>query len=163
MRHQPRTLALTAAGLLTLAALTACGGGAKTEAAPAAGGNAAAGAMADDDDQKIAQGTDLDKATAAGLGSDGSQVVSVTGDDTTCSPDTKEIKGGKVWFKFTNKGTKISELYLEEDNGEKLAEVERIKAGESGAFSFTVKDGKYKLSCVPGMNDKQLQVPLTVS
>ncbi len=174
MRRSVRILAVTA---LTVLAATACGGGGKTDAttnaaansaAPAAAGEQSTGsddAMAadDGDDDKIAQGTDLDKAKEAGLGSDNAPVISVTGTDTTCDRDTKTVKAGKIWVKFTNSGKKISEVYLETADGEKLAEVERIKSGESGAFTFEVKQGKYQLACQPGMDaDKALQVPLTV-
>jgi hypothetical protein len=163
VQRTTRFLALT---LLTVIAASGCSGGGKTDATTQAGGNAAAGsnagAPADDDDNKIAQGTDLEKAESAGLGSDGAKVISVVGTDTACTPDVKSVEAGKIWVKFTNSGTKISEIYLETAKGDKLAEVERITAGKSGGFSFEVKSGSYQLSCVPGMGDNQIQVPLTV-
>lgn len=169
-------LRLLAISVLAVATATACGGGSKTDAKPDA--NAAAGAAATDsaaggdhdmdkddpDEGKIPHGTDLDAAVAAGLGTDGAPVISVTGTDTECTADVKSVKAGKVWVKFTNSGTKINEVYLESETDEKLAEVENITTGKSGGFSFTVEKGKYQLACQPGMDDAhQVKAPLEVT
>jgi hypothetical protein len=67
----------------------------------------------------------------------------VTGTETTCVPDKTTLKAGQVWFKITNHGSRITELYLESPDAEELVEVEKIKNGPSGAFKTTVKPGSY--------------------
>ncbi|HEY6798852.1 MAG TPA: cupredoxin domain-containing protein [Kineosporiaceae bacterium] len=123
----------------------------------------AGGGGNDGDEAKIPQGMPEAKAVAAGLGKDGAPVVSVTGTETTCVPDRTSVPAGKVWFKFTNQGTRISELYLESPDAKELVEVEKIKKGAGGAFRTTVKPGSYLVACEPGMADKQIRTAITVT
>jgi hypothetical protein len=158
-------------------AMNAGGGAGSTAAAPAAaagGGDAAAapansmaeeagGGDNDGDAAKLPQGMSVAKAVAAGMGKDGAPVVSVIGTETTCTPDKTTVPAGKVWFKITNKGKRITEMYLEAPDAKELAEVEKIKAGAAGAFSTTVKAGSYLVACEPGMADKQVRTGITVT
>jgi iron uptake system component EfeO len=73
------------------------------------------------------------------------------------------VPAGKIWIKFTNKGAKISELYLESPEAKELVEVEKVTTGNAGAFSTKVKAGSYLIACEPGMNDVQIRTPLTVT
>jgi Cupredoxin-like domain len=147
---------------------------AQSPAGAAGGGDAAAkpsnsmaeeagGGGNDGDEAKIPQGMSEAKAVAAGMGKDGAPVVTVTGTETTCVPDRTSVPAGKVWFRFTNQGTRISELYLETPDAKELAEVEKIKKGASGAFRTTVKPGSYQVACEPGMADKQVRTGITVT
>jgi hypothetical protein len=121
--------------------------------------------VGDDDEttgEKIPQGTTVQKAVAAGMGKDGAPVITVTSSDTGCLPDKNVVPAGKVWFKLVNKGPKINELYLEDLKGTELIEVEKIRVGQSGAFSRKVAAGKYQLACAPNLGDTQIRTPLTV-
>lgn len=186
--HRP--FAVTALGLATALLATACAGGgsggnpaasagAGTTTGSAAGSGAGSGAQNagsvpqitvteeeggnDGPDATLPQGMSADKATAAGMGSDGAPVISVTNTDTSCIPDKATVPAGKIWIKITNEGTRITEGYLEDKGGEELAEVENITAGQSGAFTTTVKEGDYLIACEPGMADVQIRTPLTVT
>jgi hypothetical protein len=117
----------------------------------------------DGDVAKIPQGTTEAKAKAAGMGTDGAPVITVTGTDTSCIPDKTTVRAGKVWIKIVSKGTKITEMYLEDTKGEELIEIEKIKPGQAGAFSKKITKGSYLIACEPGMADKQIRTPLTVT
>lgn len=122
--------------------------------------------VGDDDEmtgEKIPQGMSLARAKAAGLGTDNAPVISVTATDTGCIPDKSTVAAGKVWFKLTNQGQRINELYLESTKGNELVEVEKIRKGQSGAFGTQVKPGNYLLACAPGMGDTQIRTPLKVT
>ena len=112
---------------------------------------------------KLPLGTTEAKAKAAGMGTDGAPVITVTGTDTSCIPDKTTVKAGKVWIKIVSKGTKITEMYLEDTKGEELIEIEKVKHGEAGAFSKKIAKGHYLIACEPGMADKQIRTPLTVT
>jgi Cupredoxin-like domain len=184
-----RTIATFAVVLAATVTLAACGGGGATantnqqagapasggSAAGDAGGNAAAagggvpqitGAKVGDDDEttgeKLPQGASVAKAQAAGMGSDGAPIVTVTSSDTGCMPDKSQVAAGKVWFKLVNQSKKINELYLESAKGKEMIEVEKIRSGQSGAFAKTVQPGQYMLACAPGMGNTQIRTPLTV-
>jgi len=112
---------------------------------------------------KIPQGRLGKKAVAAGLGKDGVPVITVTGTETTCTANAMTVSAGKVWFKLVNHGMKVNELYLETTKGDELIEVEKVTAGAFGAFKAKVKQGRYLIACEPGMADRQIRVPLTVT
>ena len=182
-----RSIALTVLAAAT-ALSAACGGGSAGQAAPqaaaATGGAAQPAAGADPQPvagsipqvtvsesgggndgpaAKLPHGTTADKAAAAGMGTDGAPVISVIGTDTSCIPDMTTVPAGKIWIKLTNKGSKITELYLESPEAKELVEVEKVTTGNSGAFSTKVKAGSYLIACEPGMNDVQIRTPLTVT
>jgi Cupredoxin-like domain len=163
-------------GQATLQTAAAAGAAAGTAAPQAVGADpqAAAGSLPqvttsesgggnDGPEAKLPQGMSADKATTAGMGSDGAPVISVMGTDTSCIPDMTTVPAGKVWFKLTNKGNKITELYLESPKAKELVEVEKVTTGNSGAFATKVKAGSYLIACEPGMNDVQIRTPLTVT
>lgn len=171
-----RTIAVVAVGLIS-AALAGCGGGGAAQtaapagtaadgmAAPAvAGGATPDAAAASAAHAALPTGMSSADAKAAGMGSDGAPVVSVTATDTTCKLKKSSVAAGKTWFKITNKGTKITELYLEKADSTELVQVESVRPGKSGAFSTTTMAGSYLVACEPGMNghDAQVRTPLTV-
>jgi Cupredoxin-like domain len=177
-RLVPFAVVATLAGV----GLSACGstpapaagvnaGAASTPAAGAAAGGQPANSMAeeaggggnDGDAAKLPQGMSEAKAVAAGLGKDGTPVVTVTATDTTCVPDKTTVPAGKVWFKIENQGTRITEAYLETPDAKELVEAEKIKKGTAGAFRTTVKAGSYLIACEPGMADKQVRTGITVT
>jgi len=189
MRRPVATTTLTLVTALTALTVAGCGGdsgNAKTAPAQGAGstgsaepaggsGNQAAGAAIpqttvtedgggnDGPAAKLPHGTSAEEATAAGMGNDGNPVISVTNTDTSCIPDMTSVHAGKVWLKVTNKGTKITEMYLEGPDGEEQMEVENVKVGASGAIKATLKEGMYLIACEPGMSDTQIRTPLTVT
>jgi hypothetical protein len=73
------------------------------------------------------------------------------------------VKAGKIWIKIVNKGTKLTEMYLENTKGDELIEIEKVKHGAAGAFKKTIAKGSYLIACEPGMADKQIRTPLTVT
>jgi hypothetical protein len=179
-----RTILTCTAVLATAVTLSACGGGGNNAtqqaaappaaaasdagmAAPAGGGAAeATGTKVGGDDEttgeKLPQGASEAKAKAAGMGTDGAPVITVTASDAGCQADMDKVPAGKVWFKIVNSGKKINELYLESPKGVEMIEVEKIRAGKAGAFSKAVTAGSYQLACAPGMGTMQIRMPLTV-
>jgi hypothetical protein len=123
---------------------------------PGAGGN-------DGPDATLPQGKLGAAAVAAGMGTDGNLVVTVTSTDTTCVPDKLTIPAGKVWFKLASQTTRLNEMYLETTSGTELIEVEKVKTGQFGAFKATVKPGTYVIACEPGMADQQVFTGITVT
>lgn len=140
------------------------GGGDMQDGDMAGGDMGGANEMGGDQEDMLPKGTSLTKAKAAGLGTDGAPVVAVVGNDTTCKANKMSVPAGNVWFQMTNKGgMKINELYLEDAKAKELIQVEGLKNGQSGAFKFKVKPGKYLLACEPGGQGKQIRVALTVT
>jgi hypothetical protein len=126
-------------------------------------GGMAAGANEMGDEEKLPVGMTGAKAIAAGMGKDGNPVVSVTATETTCKVNKKSVPAGTVWFKLTNKGMKFNELYLEDAKGNELIQAANVKAGQVGAFKWSVKAGKMQLACELEDKGKQIRVPITIA
>jgi len=131
MRTIPTSL--VAAGVLALAALTACSGDA------GAGGNA----------------------PAAGGASPGK--IAVTATDTACDVATSDLPAGTATFAVTNNGTKVTEFYVYAPGDRIMGEVENIVPGLTRDLIVELPAGTYETACKPGMVGKGVRGPLKVT
>jgi iron uptake system component EfeO len=131
MRTIPTSL--VAAGVLALAALTACSGDA------GAGGNA----------------------PAAGGASPGK--IAVTATDTACDVATTDLPAGTATFAVTNNGTKVTEFYVYAPGDRIMGEVENIVPGLTRDLIVELPAGTYETACKPGMVGKGVRGPLKVT
>jgi len=127
------TPSLIAAGVLALAALTACSGDAGTEGA----------------------------ATAAGGAADGKIAVSAT--DTACDVSRTDLPAGTATFAVTNNGTKVTEFYVYAPGDRIMGEVENILPGLTRDLIVELPAGTYETACKPGMIGKGVRGPLKVT
>lgn len=131
MRTIPTSL--VAAGVLALAALTACSGDA------GAGGNA----------------------PAAGGAASGK--IAVTATDTACDVATTDLPAGTATFAVTNNGTKVTEFYVYAPGDRIMGEVENIVPGLTRDLIVELPAGTYETACKPGMVGKGVRGPLKVT
>ncbi|MEV5414347.1 iron uptake system protein EfeO [Thermopolyspora sp. NPDC052614] len=136
MRTTPTTApSLIAAGVLALAALTACsgdGGGATGQAAPASGGAA-------------------------------NGKITVAATDTACQVARTDLPAGTATFAVTNNGTKVTEFYVYAPGDRIMGEVENIVPGLTRELIVELPAGTYETACKPGMIGKGVRGPLKVT
>lgn len=89
--------------------------------------------------------------------------LDVTSTDTTCDISPMKAETGKVGFKITNSGSKVTEFYVYEGS-RVLGEVENIAPGVSGKLTVELpKPGTYAVACKPGMVGSGIRKEITVT
>lgn len=90
--------------------------------------------------------------------------VTVKSSDKACDLSSTTAKSGKLQFKVTNTGTKVTEFYLYGENGTSIVgEVENIGPGLSRELIVTAQPGSYVTACKPGMTGKGIRADFTVT
>jgi iron uptake system EfeUOB component EfeO/EfeM len=93
--------------------------------------------------------------------------VAISASDSACAVDTTTLPAGEHTFAVTNKGAKITEVYLYgEQDGEYtkvLSEVENIGPGTSRNLTATLSAGQYEIACKPGQAGSGIRTRLTVT
>jgi uncharacterized cupredoxin-like copper-binding protein len=109
-------------------------------------------------------------ALAACGGSDaanGAETVAVEASDTACKVAKTELPAGVTTFEVTNKGTKVTEVYVYADQGGKftkvVSEVENIGPGTSRDLSVELGGGTYEVACKPGQQGDGIRQKVTVA
>jgi uncharacterized cupredoxin-like copper-binding protein len=91
--------------------------------------------------------------TTSGSSADSGRVT-VTATDDTCTVSRTELAVGTTTFAVTNKGSKITEVYVygQQDGAftKVVSEVENIGPGTSRTMSADLADGTYEVACKPG-------------
>ncbi|MFS8201711.1 iron uptake system protein EfeO [Streptomyces sp. CWNU-52B] len=90
-------------------------------------------------------------------------VVEVTATDTACAVSKKEIPAGHVQIDVTNKGSKVTEVYLLFPDDRIVTERENIGPGTRQKVTAEVKAGDYRIACKPGMKGKGIRQDVTVT
>ena len=88
--------------------------------------------------------------------------VAITATDTTCVVAQSTFSPGDVKFSVTNKGSKVTEVYVYEGS-RIVTEVENIGPGTSRPLTASLEAGKsYEIACKPGQKGSGIRQPLTV-
>jgi iron uptake system component EfeO len=95
--------------------------------------------------------------------SSGGSAVAVTATDTKCTPAKTDFSAGKTTFAVTNKGSKVTELYVYAPGDVIAGEVENVGPGAARKLGVDLKAGTYELACKPGMTGRGIRVPITVT
>jgi iron uptake system component EfeO len=89
--------------------------------------------------------------------------VAVNATDTACDVTKKEIAAGATTFKVTNKGSKVTEVYIYAPGNKIVTERENIGPGTSIELTTQLSAGKYQIACKPGMVGDGIRQDLTVT
>lgn len=76
--------------------------------------------------------------------------VSVTGTNDACELGQTQITAGKVDFEFINESDDVSELYILDDKGDVVSEVENVTTATSRTLTVDLVAGDYRVTCKPG-------------
>jgi iron uptake system component EfeO len=93
--------------------------------------------------------------------------VAVEASDDACKVGSTELEAGPVTFEVTNKGSKVTEVYVYGEQGEAftkiIGEVENIGPGTSRDLSVNLGGGTYEIACKPGQTGDGIRTKVTVS
>jgi len=89
--------------------------------------------------------------------------VAVTGTDDACTIERDIVDAGKVGFEFTNRSSKVNELYVLRANGDTLGEVENVTTGTKRTLTVDLIAGDYLVRCKPGQSGDGFESPFTVT
>jgi len=99
-------------------------------------------------------------------GTDGVSVAVEASDD-ACKVGVSVLEAGPVTFEVTNKGSKVTEVYVYGEQGGEftkvISEVENIGPGTSRNLSVDLGGGNYEVACKPGQTGDGIRSKLTVS
>lgn len=113
-----------------------------------------------------ALGVPLLAACGGGAATDTSKVA-ITATDDACTVATTELKAGKTTFSVTNKGSKITEVYVYGEQGGRytkvISEVENIGPGTSRDLTAELGDATYEIACKPGQTGDGIRTRVTVA
>lgn len=93
--------------------------------------------------------------------------VAVEASDDACKVADTELDAGPVTFKVTNKGSKVTEVYVYGEQGGEftkiVSEVENIGPGTSRDLSVDLAGGTYEIACKPGQTGDGIRTKVTVT
>lgn len=90
--------------------------------------------------------------------------IAVNATDTACEVAATSAPAGRISFRITNGGSKVTEFYLYGEGDRIMGEVENIGAGLSRDLIVEVPDGgTYNTACKPGMVGDGVRAPFTVT
>jgi iron uptake system component EfeO len=99
-------------------------------------------------------------------GADGT-TVAVEATDDACTVSDTELDAGAVTFEVTNKGSKVTEVYVYGEQGGEftkiISEVENIGPGTSRDLSVDLGGGTYEIACKPGQTGDGIRTKVTVA
>jgi iron uptake system component EfeO len=106
-------------------------------------------------------------AACGGSSASGGTTVAIEASDDACKVATTELDAGKVTFDVTNKGSKVTEVYVYGEQGGEfskiISEVENIGPGTSRDLSVDLGGGTYEVACKPGQSGDGIRTKITVS
>ncbi|HEV7936151.1 MAG TPA: iron uptake system protein EfeO [Actinomadura sp.] len=89
--------------------------------------------------------------------------IEITATDTACEVGTKSFAAGTTTFKVTNRGGKVTEIYLYAPGDKIVTERENIGPGTSVDLTTQLSAGKYQIACKPGMVGNGIRQDITVT
>jgi uncharacterized cupredoxin-like copper-binding protein len=93
--------------------------------------------------------------------------VAVEASDDACKVGVSVLEAGPVTFEVTNKGSKVTEVYVYGEQGGEftkvISEVENIGPGTSRDMSVDLGGGTYEIACKPGQTGDGIRQKITVS
>lgn len=169
-----KKLAVLFALLLAALALVACGGSdsSSSDTSPAAGVVEEAEETAEEAGEEVEEAGEeaKEKAEEGKKEAEGGSAGSASSLDVEADPsgglafteDKATAKAGKVTVNFTNTSPVPHNVYIEDENGEDVAETETITEG-SESTTADLKPGTYTFYCdVPGHRQAGMEGTLTV-
>jgi uncharacterized cupredoxin-like copper-binding protein len=104
---------------------------------------------------------------ACGDSPDDSPSVAVEASDDACTVGATALEAGPVTFEVTNKGSKVTEVYVYGEQGGEftkvISEVENVGPGTSRDMSVDLGGGTYEIACKPGQTGDGIRQKITVS
>lgn len=113
----------------------------------------------------------LAPAVLAGCGSSGDEAaaataITVNATDTACELSGTALQPGRTTFAVSNKGSKVTEVYVYAKQGEAftgvVAEVEDIGPGLTRELRADLDPGTYQVACKPGQTGDGIRTTITV-
>jgi len=90
--------------------------------------------------------------------------VAVTATDEACELATTSVTAGAIQFDVTNEGTRTTEFYIYESDGQTIVdEVEDITPAATRSLTADLESGSYEFACKPGGSGEGIRGTLTVS
>jgi hypothetical protein len=106
-------------------------------------------------------------AACGGSSASGGTTVAIEASDDACKVASSELEAGRVTFAVTNKGSKVTEVYVYGEQGgtfdKIISEVENIGPGTSRDLSVDLDGGTYEIACKPGQSGDGIRTKITVS
>ncbi|MFL6140032.1 MAG: hypothetical protein ACJ74O_19825 [Frankiaceae bacterium] len=104
---------------------------------------------------------------SGGSSSAGGTEVTVQAGDDSCRLSRTALDAGATTFAVTNKGSKVTEVYVYGRQGDAftkvIGEVENIGPGTSRDMPVTLGGGTYEVACKPGMTGDGIRTRITVA
>lgn len=95
--------------------------------------------------------------------SEDAKTVAITATDSECRAATTELGAGRQSFRVTNKGDKVTEVYVYGENDRVVTEKEDIGPGTSASFAADLTAGSYEIACKPGQTGSGIRQRITVT
>ncbi|MFC4786817.1 iron uptake system protein EfeO [Nocardioides sp. MAHUQ-72] len=96
--------------------------------------------------------------------SDDDRTITVSSTDDACDLSVDEAPSGKLTFDVTNDGSKVTEFYLYDEDGERIVgEVENIGPNLTRQLVVNAAAGTYVTACKPGMKGDGIRADFTVT
>jgi uncharacterized cupredoxin-like copper-binding protein len=95
------------------------------------------------------------------------KAVAITATDSACTVATTALPAGTTTFTVTNKGSKVTEVYVygEQDGAytKVVSEVENIGPSTSRSMQVQLAGGTYEVACKPGQRGDGIRQRITVA
>jgi iron uptake system component EfeO len=106
--------------------------------------------------------------TACSSSAAGGDAIALTATDSSCEAASTELPAGHHTFAITNKGSKVTEVYVYAPAGDGaftkiVTEKENIGPGTSYDLTVSLDKGAYQLACKPGQKGDGIRQQLTVN
>ncbi len=106
--------------------------------------------------------------TACSSSAAGGDAIALTATDSSCEAASTELPAGHHTFAITNKGSKVTEVYVYAPAGNGaftkiVTEKENIGPGTSYDLTVSLGKGVYEIACKPGQKGDGIRQKLTVS
>lgn len=89
--------------------------------------------------------------------------TAITATDTACDVARTDLAAGRNTFEVSNKGGKVTEVYVYGEGDRIVAERENIGPGTKATFSTDLVAGTYEVACKPGQTGDGIRQTLTVT
>lgn len=96
---------------------------------------------------------------ATGPGTD----IAIKATDTACEVSASSVPAGTHTFAVTNKGSKVTEMYVYGAGDRIVTERENIGPGTSAKVTVTLDEGRYQIACKPGQRGDGIRQALAVT
>lgn len=100
---------------------------------------------------------------ASSASTSGAGTVQVTATDSTCALSHTALSAGTTTFAITNKGSRVTEVYVYAAGDKIVTEKENLAPGLKYQLTAQIEPGSYTVACKPGMVGSGIRTPITVS